>query len=349
MSTTTITSSITTTNQASIQILTTEMTYYGPIILLVFGITGCLCNFITFTAPQLRKNSCAFYFLMSAVFELLSITFGLISRLAADHLGSPLINTNRVYCKSRAYLISALPLTATYLVLLSSIDRFLSSSVSVRLRSFSQMKIAYRATIVAIAIGFLSCIHILVAYDLRPRCGVVAGPVSKFDGMFAVFWLGVIPHILMLIFGFLTVMNIRREKKRVAVKLHENAIASTQEYHYPQQKTDSHLIMMMLFQVGFSELLILTRMIYYAYYVLAPPLTGYNKMIGSFLMSFTTLVYYANYAKSFYIYTLSSQLFRLVFMNRIKSCIRKIVGRYIRVIHLDEGITNNLVTLKIHH
>ncbi|CAF5130097.1 unnamed protein product, partial [Rotaria sp. Silwood1] len=103
------------------------------------------------------------------------------------------------------------------------------------------MKIAYRATIVAIAISFLSCIHILVAYDLRPRCGVVAGPVSRFDGMFVVFWLGIIPHILMLIFGFLTVMNIRRTKTRVAAKPLQSVVASTQQQRR-QQKTDAQLI-----------------------------------------------------------------------------------------------------------
>ncbi|CAF4313553.1 unnamed protein product [Rotaria sp. Silwood2] len=236
-----VTSSITTTTQASIQIITNEMTYYGPIFLLVIGIIGCLCNFITFTAPQLRKNSCAFYFLMSTVFELLSITFGLISRLVADHFGSKLIHTSRVYCKSRAYLVSVLPLIATYLVLLSSIDRFLSSSVSARLRSFSQMKIAYRATIGAITIGFLSCIHILVGYNLRPRCNALAGSFAMFDGMFVVFWLGVIPHLLMLTFGFLTYMNIRRTKKRVAVKQPQNTVALTQQQRR-QQKTDAQLI-----------------------------------------------------------------------------------------------------------
>ena len=69
-----------------------------------------------------------------------------------------------------------------------------------------------------------------------------------------------------------------------------------------------------------SSVLILTRAIYYAYYVLGPPLTGADRLLGSFLMSFTTLVYYANYCKSFYVYTLSSQLFRTVFIKRVKSC-----------------------------
>ncbi|CAF4405163.1 unnamed protein product, partial [Adineta steineri] len=89
-------------------------------------------------------------------------------------------------------------------------------------------------------------------------------------------------------------------------------------------KTDTQLILMMLVQVGLSSLLTLTRMIYYAYYILGPSLTGYNKMIGSFLMSFTTLLYYTNYAKSFYIYTLSSRLFRSVFLQRLKEYSQKI-------------------------
>ena len=81
---------------------------------------------------------------------------------------------------------------------------------------------------------------------------------------------------------------------------------------------------MMLVQIGLSSLLILTRMIYYAYYIVGPLFTGDAKALGSFLMSFTTLLYYTNYVKSFYIYTLTSQLFRSIFIQRIKGCIPKI-------------------------
>ena len=235
----------TTTAQATIQIVTTKMTYYAPIILLAIGITGCLCNFITFTAPQLRKSSCGFYFLMASVFELFSITFGLISRFAADHLGSTLINTDPAYCKLRAYLVSAMPLVATYLVLLSSIDRCMSSSVSATLRKFSQIKMAYRATIVAILLGFISCIHILVGYDLRPRCGALSGPFAMYDSMFVVFWLGIIPHVLMLIFGFLTIMNIRQVKRRVAINPQTNTASATKKERR-KQKTDAQLIIVSL-------------------------------------------------------------------------------------------------------
>ncbi|CAF1449726.1 unnamed protein product, partial [Adineta steineri] len=237
-------------------------------------------------------------------------------------------------------------LVATYFVLLSSIDRCMSSSVNARLRSFSQRKIAYRVSVVAIILGFISCIHIVIGYDLRPRCGALAGAFAMYDSMFVVFWLGIIPHVLMLIFGFITLMNIRRTKQRIAIKsttINTTGSAQQQQQQRHEQKTNAQLIMMMLFQVGFSSLLVLTRMIYYAYYVLGPQPIGYDKLVGSFLMSFTTLVYYANYCKSFYIYTLTSQLFRSAFTNRIKFCTRKILGQRMIPI-LRENTINTIQT-----
>lgn len=73
----------------------------------------------------------------------------------------------------------------------------------------------------------------------------------------------------------------------------------------------------MLVQIGLSSVLVLTRTIYYAYYILGPLFTGERKGIGSFLMSLTTILYYTNYVKSFYIYTLTSPLFRSIFIQRI--------------------------------
>ncbi|UJR21609.1 hypothetical protein I4U23_024691 [Adineta vaga] len=303
-----------TSTQATIQIFTLKMTLYGPILLLIIGIFGCLCNLLTFTSRQLRENSCAFYFLCASIFEFLSITFGLISRLAADHFGSDLQNTNRFYCKFRAYLVSSIPLIATYLILLSAIDRCMSSSIHARLRSFSHIKIAHRSLGIAILLGLISCSHILFTYDLRPKCSTLSGSYAIFDGMFVVFWLGIIPHILMLIFGFITLIHIKRMTQKRSKTLQIKPVTTT---HHSASQTNR-------IQVGLSSLLILTRMIYYAYYILGPSLTGYNRMIGSFLMSFTTLLYYSNYAKSFYIYTLTSRLFRSVFLQRIQECIRMI-------------------------
>ena len=86
-------------------------------------------------------------------------------------------------------------------------------------------------------------------------------------------------------------------------------------------------------------------MIYYAYYVLGPPLTGYDKLVGSFLMSFTTQVYYANYCKSFYVYTLSSGLFRRIFVQRVIYYPRKMLGLRKRMqANMSDDKTDNTQT-----
>ena len=60
---------------ATLQSALDFMVYVVPFILLTFGTLGCLGNFLIFTSKRLRNNSCAFYFLCTAVFELLTLCF----------------------------------------------------------------------------------------------------------------------------------------------------------------------------------------------------------------------------------------------------------------------------------
>lgn len=237
-------SSQTTASIPLIQIITPSMTVYGAIAILVVGTFGCICNLITFTSSKLRKNSCAFYFLMSAVFEFISIHFGLISRLASENFGSNLLSVDRFYCKFRAYLVSAIPLTATYFILLASVDRSMSSSTSIRRRSFSQMNIAYISTLVAVFVSFSTCSHILLTYDLRPRCSTMTGPYSLFDGLFVVCWLGILPHTLMLIFALSTILNIKNKRRRIESQNVRNTVYQTPEWR--RERNEFQLIFVSL-------------------------------------------------------------------------------------------------------
>ena len=75
----------------------------------------------------------------------------------------------------------------------------------------------------------------------------------------------------------------------------------------------------MLFQVGISTALSATRVAYYSYYVITAneQKTTYQKTMDSFFAQLTTQLFYLNYAKSFYINTLSSKYFRKIFLQRI--------------------------------
>ena len=217
----------------------THLMYYGTIVVTIVGLFGGFCNIITFTSSRLRKNPCAFYFLISSIFDLLSISFGLMSAFALTSLGSILHNKNLAYCKIRAYLIFSFPVISIYMVLLASIDRFLGSSISSRLRRFSQIKVAYWASIITIIIGFLTCAHVLIGYRITPPCGPGSDAYALFDSIFSIFWISLAPQLFMLIFGFLTILNIRRTKNRMKAQIQSVTINPEQRH---EQKTNTQLI-----------------------------------------------------------------------------------------------------------
>ncbi|CAF1124988.1 unnamed protein product [Rotaria sp. Silwood1] len=69
-----------------------QITLYVPLLIIISGTIGSLCNVITFTSRQLRFSSCAFYFLCSTIFDLLYLLFGGITRLMIDHFSNMLLN-----------------------------------------------------------------------------------------------------------------------------------------------------------------------------------------------------------------------------------------------------------------
>jgi hypothetical protein len=153
-----------------IQEITKEISLYIPIALLIFDSCRCLCNFIIFTSEELKTNSCALYFLCTAIIELPTFSFDLISRLANNRFGSTLFSTNKIYCNIRSYLIITLLALITYMILLATIDRFMSTRNEVRYRSCSQLKVAYRITPVMIIIVIVSFSHMLIFFDFYPSC-----------------------------------------------------------------------------------------------------------------------------------------------------------------------------------
>jgi len=100
---------------------------------------------------------------------------------------------------------------------------------------------AYRATAVAIAIALISCTPVAVGYVVRPSCRKMPGAYEMFDSIFAMSWLGVIPHLLMLVFGFLTFLNIRRSKQQIKGQMKTNSATENQR-RKTLRKTDSQLI-----------------------------------------------------------------------------------------------------------
>ena len=306
---------------ASIQTINTYITRYIPYVLLVIGNISCICNFITFTAKRLRQNSCGWYFLMSAVFDFLYISFGLFTKLASEQYGSTLQDTNLAWCRIRVFLTWVLPLFATSYLVLASLDRCLSTSKNARLRSFSQMKVAYRMTCTPIILHSLTTCHQFIYYNLRPTCTALPGTYSFFLSMYSIVWTSLVPQISMLIFGLITYYNVRKSRQRL-VHPKEQQPSNQQQ----KNRTDSHMITITLVQVLCSSILLNIRTGYYAYGVLSTGITkdDYRVAVEALILQVSSFIFYLNFCKSFFVNTLSSKLFRKVFKERLVSFYQRI-------------------------
>jgi hypothetical protein len=297
---------------ASIKRIKTHITSYIPYIILVVGNIGCICNLITFTAKRLRRNSCGWYFLMSALFDFTVINFGLFTKLASEQYGSTLQNTNLAWCRIRTYLTWVLPSIATGYLVLASIDRCLSTSTNTRLRSFSQLKVAYRMTYVPIILYTLTTSHQLF-YFIVPECVPLPGTYSLFLSLYSILWTSLIPQSAILIFGFMTYHNIRKSRQHLV-------LAIIQLVNQRRNRTDSQMITITLVQVLCSSILLNIRTAYYSYNRLTIGITKdeYRQAVEALFLQISNYIFFINFSKSFFVNTLSSKLFRKVFKDRYR-------------------------------
>ncbi|CAF0881372.1 unnamed protein product [Adineta steineri] len=331
-------------SDSSINLLTfftNQITLYCPILIIIIGNIGCFCNFLTFTSPKLIQTSCSLYFLSAAIFDLLTLDYGALTRLLIDHFGSNLHNTSQIYCKIRQYLITVLPAIATCFIVLATMDRYFSTSSKQKYRSYATIKYAKWIVSLSLLICILSYTHYMIFYDLRPTCTFLPGVYSMFVVVYAIVWSSFIPHLLMLCFGFATHVHIHIIRRRIA--------PSTIQQRR-KRRTEIQLVTMMLFQVGISSLLIFMRIAYYSYYIITTgrQKTDYAVAMGNFFSQLTTQLFYLNYAKSFYIYTLSSKYFRKIFKRRVLKILQKFLPYPLARLIINRPSLSEHGSIKLH-
>lgn len=116
--------------------------------------------------------------------------------------------------------------------------------MSVRARLWSRPIMAYRLVAGVTIFWLIFTIHTLIGVNIQTSygysyCYYDAGSYAIFSAMYAIVFNYLLPPTLMIIFGFLTIINVRRVQKQV----HQNR--ATAQIH----QKDRHLLRMLLFQV----------------------------------------------------------------------------------------------------
>ncbi|CAF0820483.1 unnamed protein product [Adineta ricciae] len=301
-------------SEQSLRFITDQMTTISLFLLLVIGPFGCFCNILTFTSKQLTKNPCAFYLLCTTIFELCIVCFGGVSRLAAEYFGDKLLSQNQFYCKLRSYLITGMSTIATYSMLFTAVDRYMATSTRVRFRAFSQITIAHRMCLGIILVVMIVTLHVYIFFGLHPSCTPRPGVYAVFYSAYLIILTSLIPDGLIIVVALCTIKNARDLRTR-AVMMQAANTSKQRSIH----RADTHLLIMMVSQVSISVSFDITRTTCYTYFFISGNTghSSYQTLVNVFIFQFSNVLLYLNYSKSFYVYTLTSGLFRKIGHDRV--------------------------------
>lgn len=231
-------------------------------ILIVLGNFGEILNIIIFLQRIFRRNSCAIYFLAAACTRLVFInTTILLNGLSVGKLTNFCIfslykifdhsdyntdpaQTSVVFCKIKFYVSYITAILPPSFVVLACLDRLMLSSLSAKVRSWSRSRYAYRSIAGVSIFWILFSIHGLIGGVIYDRsgysyCFIQQCTYTVFIALYSIIINYLLPPILMIILGLLTILNVRRTQRR---------IRPTTNSGYRQRK-DRYLLRMLLFQV----------------------------------------------------------------------------------------------------
>ncbi len=199
---------------SSLAIVQEYFTRYGMSTYLILGNFGNLFNIIIFCQRSHRNNSCSLYLLTASIMNIFIINFGVIPTIYSLNHRDP-ESYSIIYCKLRLYLLHSTLMISRSMIVLACIDRFAVSSTSNRLHLFGQPKIAICLIIFISFFWPIIASHILVFLTIKSEQCSAYGKYSFIYSIYSCIVAGFLPPILMIIFGFLTVRNLRHIHSRV--------------------------------------------------------------------------------------------------------------------------------------
>ncbi|UJR19850.1 hypothetical protein I4U23_022983 [Adineta vaga] len=285
---------------------------YVGIITLVFSLFGCIMNVIIFSTVQMyRSQSCTFFLLISAIIRSVHLFSVGLSRILAIVFRIDLTLISLLRCKMRFYIVQTGFGVSMTCECLATIDRFLVTSRSIKLRRLGNMKCAHRATIGVVTFWllqnasnfiFVDIRHLLFLQHLVPAFARFIAIFGEIYSNYVIRWflLTAVPLIICILFGSLTYRNIRTLKNLRQL-----------------QGADRQFIYMIFGQIVATVTPIIPSAVFYVYsssaiYVNQAATKGVDYFIYNILNTLAVLFY----GSTFYIFLIVSSTFR----QQVKRC-----------------------------
>jgi hypothetical protein len=290
---------------------------------LVLGGIGLISNVFVFTRRSLRKQPCSLYFLSSTCFDMFVIFVIVPVRIASEAFNLDLANFNLGICKTESFTFYVARATSCWLIALACVDRYLHSSTRAHIRRISSYKTAKMSIVITIIGIIIVHIHMVGYYEIgnvsdrfgniTPMCNAQNGIYRTFIAFWSLIMYLLCPSLLMLLFGFLTLNNIRQGRQVVPEVLQINQNT---------RRTDIQLRRMLAAQVLVIVISILPYFAYRLYSLFTASLAknALRLAVESLTLEITSVLTYFAHSSSFYLYTLTGTLFRREFLKIIRRC-----------------------------
>ncbi|CAF0854542.1 unnamed protein product [Adineta steineri] len=302
------------------------------------GIIGLFLNIIVFTRPALCREPCSFYFLSSTYFNLFVVLIVIPVRILSNSFNIDLGFYNVGICKVEYFAFYSIRTISCWLITLACIDRYIHSSAKSHIRRLSSLKIAkITSGIIIILIPILyshMIIYMNITYSNNQLGNRVPNCISNNDihRVFLAIWYmtlySLCPSFLMILFGFLTLNNIRQRRQAVARVTKNDRIT---------RRTDSQLLSMLAAQVFVIVITTLPQSIIQLYVTFTANVVKDKLRLAQENLASKTLggMTFFAHSSSFYFFTLSGTVFR----KELQKFLRQYIYPHQNRVHINSGET----------
>jgi hypothetical protein len=202
------------------------------------------------------------------------------------------------------------------------LDRYFLSSTDASLRRFARIHIARRVVTAIVLIWIVFPIPLLIIYNLRAGyCVIVYGYAAVlYHAIFTIINNYAIPISIMITFTLLIRRNLANKRKRR--HFNRNQQQRTNDREHLQRKYDQQALVMLFAQIIVYIILTtpwVTFSIYNAFSLDVPNKTTDRLAIESFVQVLVEAVVILFPTASFYLYTLTSSMFRKELLLMLRS------------------------------
>jgi hypothetical protein len=294
-----------------------QISRYSQPVLIIFGTIGALLNEILFfSRRQLRSTSCSLYFRALSANDFIVLYLVVLPLWYTSQFGDDPSSRFDWYCKIKTYLSDSFYTLSPYFIVLTCFDRLCTSSTNARLRKIATIRIAIFLISAITIFVFLAYSHIPIEYELLyfptgSTCSSSNPIYTKILSLFLLLFLCIIPPILMIICCSVTIFLLRQRRRRI-MPVNQARL----------RQRDNQLLKMLFIYVFVHIICTVPFTVTYVVLVFGP--TQYSEIVVD-LFSVSLLLLNANFATSFYIYTLCTPFYRHELYNLVRASRNRII------------------------